>query len=102
MELTESNGKLEISLPPVLDLPAACELRDILVDAVARDTGADAVLHCAGVERISTAAIQVMLSAAAAFSTAARGLELASPTPSMIQAFAQLGLAADLDQLAAT
>lgn len=102
MELTETNGKLEIALPAVLDLPAACELRDILVDAVARDTGADTILDCARVERMSTAAIQVMISAGHAFTAAARRLDLEQPSAAMTQAFSQLGLSSALEQLVAT
>lgn len=99
MELKDSNGRLDIALPGMLDLPAAAELRDLLLDATARDTGADVVLDGAAVGRVSTAAIQVMLAASAALKLAARRLELEGPSDSLVAAFRHLGLATDLETL---
>ena len=93
MEIYEQNGRLKIDLPAVLDLPVAAELRDLLIDAAARDTAADLVLDCTLVERISTAAIQVIVAGGAALRLAARNLELD---------FRVLGLGDRLDQLLAT
>src|SRR5512145_2825994 len=59
MELKDYNGRLEVELPGALDLAATGELRDLLLDALAKDTAADVALKGAGVERIATAAIQV-------------------------------------------
>jgi len=99
MEINEQNGRLVIELPAVLDLPAAAEIRDLLIDAAARDTAADVVLNFHNVDRISTAAIQVTLAAAAALRLAARRLEAESASPAVVDAFRNLGLASDLDQL---
>lgn len=99
MELKDSNGRLDITLPGVLDLPAAAELRDLLLDAAARDTSADVVLDGAGVERISTAAVQVMLAGASALKMAARRLELEGASAALAAAFHNLGLASDLETL---
>ena len=99
MEILERNGRLKIDLPAVLDLPVAAELRDLLIDAAARDTAADLVLNCAMVERISTAAIQVILAAATAFRVVARGLVLEPPSGALTGAFRALGLEGHLDQL---
>lgn len=101
MDAKDNNGRLEIDLPPSLDLPMAAELRDTLLDALARDTGADLILKAAAVERASTAAIQVMLAAAAAYAGAARRLEIEGASEPLTAAFGHLGLAADLDKLMA-
>ncbi len=99
MEAKDNNGRLEIELPALLDLPLAAELRDVLLDALARDTGADLVLKADAVERVSTAAIQVLLAAQAAFAAAARRLEVEAASPALRAAFGHLGLTGDLDQM---
>lgn len=99
MELKENNGRLEVELPVVADLAAAGELRDLLLDALARDTAADVVLHAPSVERIATAFIQVILAGAPAFRTAARKLEIEDASPATAAAFRQLGLSEDLHNL---
>jgi len=99
MELKEANGRLEIKLPGIVDLPVAGDLRDVLLDALARDTAAEVVLKAGAVERLSTAAVQVVLAAADGFKSAARHLEFDKPSSAVTEAFTQLGLAADLDKL---
>jgi chemotaxis protein CheX len=99
MELKEGNGRLEIELPAVVDLPVAAELRDILLDALGRDSAADLILKASGVERLSTAGIQVMVAASGGFKGAARRLELESPSAAVTETFNQLGMAADLQKL---
>lgn len=99
MELKEGNGRLEVDLPAVLDLPMAADLRDTLLDALSRDSAADVVLKAAQVERISTATVQVVLAAAAGFAMAARRLEVEAPSRAFVTAFAQLGLTAELDKI---
>ena len=99
MELRDINGRLEIDLPGVLDLPTSAELRDILLDALARDSAADVVLKAAEVERLSTAGVQVVLAAAAGFKGAARRFEVEAPSRVVTETFNQLGLAADLQKL---
>jgi len=99
MELKENNGRLEVELPVAVDLGAAGELRDLLLDALAKDTAADVVLNGAGVERISTAAVQVILAGVPAFRTAARRLEIENASQALAASFRQLGLAEDFDNL---
>lgn len=99
MELKENNGRLEVELPAALDLAGAGELRDLLLDALAKDSGADVVLKAAGVERMATAAIQVILAGAPAFRTAARRLEIEDASQALTTAFRQLGLGEDFDNL---
>ncbi|WP_291717071.1 STAS domain-containing protein [Magnetospirillum sp. 64-120] len=99
MEINEQNGRLVIELPAVLDLPVAAELRDLLIDAAARDTSQDVVLNFANLERISTAGIQVILSAASALRAVARRLVVESLGDTPVSAFRTLGLSAELTQL---
>ncbi|MDO8608616.1 MAG: STAS domain-containing protein [Phaeospirillum sp.] len=99
MELKDNNGRLEIELPGVVDLSASAELRDTLLDALARDTAADVVLKADGVERMSTACVQVVLAAADGFKGAARRFEVEAPSSAVTETFAQLGLAANLQKL---
>lgn len=99
MELKDNNGRLEVELPGALDLAAAGELRDLLLDALAKDTAADVTLKGAAVERIATAVIQVILASVPAFRTAARRLEIEDASQAMAASFRQLGLSEDLDNL---
>lgn len=99
MEIVEHNGRLLIDLPAVLDLPTAAELRDLLIDAAARDTAADVVLNFSQVERVSTAATQVILAGAAALRLAARRMDAEAVPEPVTAAFTSLGLTAQLNQL---
>lgn len=99
MELKENSGRLEVELPGAIDLVGAGELRDLMLDALARDSAADLVLKGAGVERISTAAVQVILAGVPAFRTAARHLEIEDASSAMATVFRQLGLGEDFDNL---
>lgn len=99
MEIVEHNGRLLIDLPAVLDLPVAAELRDLLIDAAARDTAADIVLNFNNVVRISTAAAQVILAGAAALRLAARRMDAEAVPEPVTAAFTTLGLTAQLNQL---
>lgn len=99
MELKDNNGRLEVELPGTLDLVTAGELRDLLLDTLAKDSAADLVLRAAAVERIATAVIQVILAGEPAFRTAARRLEIEDASPALAASFRQLGLGEDLDKL---
>ncbi|MBC7951951.1 MAG: STAS domain-containing protein [Rhodospirillaceae bacterium] len=99
MELKENNGRLEVELPNAVDLAAAGELRDVLLDALARDSAADVVLKAAMVDRASTAAIQVILAGADAFRLAARRLEMENAPEALAATFRHLGLAEDFDHI---
>jgi len=99
MEINEQNGRLVIELPAVLDLPVAAELRDLLIDAAARDTSQDVVLNLANLERISTAGIQVILAGMPALRAAARRLVAENVGDATLSAFRTLGISAELTQL---
>ncbi len=99
MDLKEINGRLEVELPGAVDLTAALELRDVLIEALARETAADIVLKGDPVERVSTAAIQVILAAETAARLAARRLEIEGASDALAATFNHLGLAADFQTL---
>lgn len=99
MDISDINGRLEIQLPVSLDLPSASELRDVLLDALAHDSGAEIVLKAAAVERASTAAVQVLLAGAAAFKGAARHFAIEGANEPLAAVFRHLGLAAEFDKL---
>jgi len=99
MEVKDSQGRLEIELPEIVDLPAAGELRDLLIDALGREGGEPLVLKADRVARLSTAAIQVILAAARGFAAAARPFALTRPAVAVAEAFARLGLTDELKTL---
>lgn len=101
MELRDIGGRLEILLPSAMDLAAASELRDTLLDALARDTAAELALDASGVERIATACVQVIVSAAQGFTAAARRLEIERASEPFTAAFRHLGLGAELAKMTA-
>ncbi|NFV81737.1 hypothetical protein [Magnetospirillum aberrantis] len=97
MEIKDNNGRLEVELPGIVDLIAAGELRDLMLDALAKDSAADLILRGQAVDRICTAAIQVILAGVPAFRTAARRLEIEDATHMLEASFRQLGLGEDFD-----
>ncbi|EPY00783.1 STAS domain-containing protein [Magnetospirillum fulvum] len=99
METKESHDRLVINLPEIVDLLAAGELRDTLLDALVQDGNRDVALKADRVARLSTAAIQVILAAAPGFAGAARRLILDSPTAPVVEAFGRLGLNEELRKL---
>ena len=99
MEIETRTGRLEVTLPAVLDLPAASDLRDALMDALTADAVGELTLKAQAVERVSTAALQVILAAAADFKRAAHRLVIEAPSEQLSDAFRLLGLGADLASL---
>ncbi|CCG40803.1 STAS domain-containing protein [Magnetospirillum molischianum] len=99
METKESQGRLEIELPEIVDLLAAGELRDTLLDALGQSNGIDVAIKADRVARLSTAAIQVILAAAPGFAGSARRLILDSPAAPVVEAFGRLGLDDELQKL---
>jgi len=99
METKESQGRVEIELPEIVDLLAAEELRDRLLDALGQDSEAEVALKADRVARLSTAAIQVILAAAPGFAGAARRFVLDRPAAPVVEAFGRLGLNEELQKL---
>lgn len=79
-----------IVLPEVLDLSAAEPLQRALLDCAR--SGDPPILSGATVERVSTAAIQVLLAAAADARARGTALQLRDPSAALTDAFADLGI----------
>jgi len=97
MEVKNSQGRLEIELPEIVDILAAGELQTLLLDALAREGEGALALRADRVARLSTAAIQVILAAAGA--KADRPLILTRPAVAVAEAFARLGLTEELKKI---
>jgi anti-anti-sigma regulatory factor len=78
-----------IALPAVVDLDALDPVRDRLLDAFA--TGS-VTLDAGAVERVSTNALFLLLSAAETARRAGTGFAVAAPSPPLLAAIARLGL----------
>jgi chemotaxis protein CheX len=98
VEAGKVGGCARIRLPSALGMPEAASLRDALLGALAHEKG-DVVLDAAGVERLSTAAIQVVLAAMVEFRLAARLLAMEAVPSVVADGFRSLGLAAELRAL---
>lgn len=84
-----------LNLVPVMDMMVAEPLRQTLVQAVSR--GRHVVVDGSDVERIGTPCIQVLLAAANAFGEVGLNWQVTEPSPALSAAFADLGLAAELE-----
>lgn len=92
-----SRGSPEaVALPPVLDLLVAPRLKTLLEALLAG--GGAVCLDGATVEAASTPCIQVLLAASRSLRAEGRELALAAPSPPLRSAFADLGLAAELER----
>jgi chemotaxis protein CheX len=85
----EDNGVL--ALPALLDLTAAEPLHRTLLDRVR--AGDPLVVAGEAVERVSTAAVQVLLAAAADARARGNTFRLRDPSPVLTDALADLGVA---------
>ena len=82
----------------VNDATVADALRERLLQLIASDR--QVCLEGSEVERITTGCVQVLLAAAASLAAAGRPLGLVEPSPALQAAFADLGLAAELNRWA--
>jgi chemotaxis protein CheX len=81
-----------IVLPELLDLTAAEPLQRTLLDRM--QNGDPPIVIGAAVERVSTAAVQVLLAAAADAGSRGAALQLRDPSAALTDAFADLGVGA--------
>jgi anti-anti-sigma regulatory factor len=85
-----------LALPAVLDIAAAHGLKEALLDA--GSSSASLIIDGANVERVGTPALQVLLAAARELGGGERRFALTNPSPALRAAFADLGLAAELQR----
>ncbi len=97
---SQSEGKSysEISLPAVIDLPAAAELRQALLAALS-GVAPCILLDASEVERISTSAIQIILAAEKEIKPKGGSIGFNKISASLIQTWQDLGLASQLTSL---
>jgi anti-anti-sigma regulatory factor len=81
-----------IVLPAQLDLTAAEPLHQRLLDRAR--SGDPLVIGAAAVDRVSTAAVQVLLAAAAEVRSRGAAFQLRDPSPELAGALADLGVSA--------
>lgn len=82
------------ALPSVVDLAAAEQLHHSLQESCAHDIAL--VINGAAVQRVSTACVQVLVAAARASRARNVGFSLDLPSPSLLTAISDLGLASYL------
>ena len=83
-------GPCIVSLPPILDMAAALELKIALAAAL---TGGNAVQIVAGdVQRVATPALQVLTAAATSFAERGTGFAFGACAPALTEAVSTLGL----------
>ena len=83
-----------VPLPSVLDATTAHALKETLLEALS--LRADVVIDGAGVERVGTPGVQVLVAAGRSLVAGPHRLVLAKPSRALCEAFADLGLAAEL------
>jgi chemotaxis protein CheX len=81
-------------LPAMLDLTAAEPLHRALLDRAR--IGDPLVVNASEVARVSTAAVQVLLATAAEFRSRGNSFQLRDPSPLLMDALADLGVASHL------
>ena len=83
-------GPRIVSLPPILDMAAAVELRTTLAAALA--AGCAVQIEAGDVQRASTPALQVLTAAATSFGDQGTGFALGACAPALTEAVSSLGL----------
>lgn len=83
-----------ITLPRVLDIPAAAELRDVILDMVKPEMAVS--LQSDTVEQVTTPGIQVLMAVAAHIEGQKANLTVVKPAEALIEGFNDLGLFSQL------
>lgn len=83
-----------ITLPRVLDIPAAAELRETVLDLVV--SGMTVTLKSDNVEQLTTPGVQVLMAVAAHVEFQKASLTIANPSDALIDGFSDLGLFSQL------
>ncbi len=92
----EEAGRVQVGLPPDLDLPMAQPLVDSLRHAFA--VGDTIEILAEGVERLSTACIQALLVASRTAAESRQTFAIVGPSAAFVEACGDLGLADWLKQ----
>lgn len=89
-------ARQELNLPAIVDLDVLDQVRDQLIDMIEHDA---VTVGAAAVERVSTNALFMLLSAAESARRSARVFTISNPSESMRAAVERLGLAAEFSPL---
>lgn len=79
-----------ITLPPILDIPAAADLRETILETV--ESEMTIVFQADAVEQVTTPGIQMLMAAAAFIERKKARLTMAKPSDELIDGFSELGL----------
>jgi len=84
----------EIALPRILDIPAAADLRETILEKV--KPGMAVTIQSDGVEQVTTPGIQALMAVAAYLERQKAELTMAKPSDALIDSFSDLGLFSQL------
>lgn len=85
---------LHITMPRVLDISAAADLRDVILEMVEPEMGV--VMQSADVEQMTTPGVQVLLAVASYIDRRKAKLKIVKPSDAFIDSFGDLGLFSNL------
>lgn len=97
--MSESNSELndemcQITLPPILDIPAAADLKETVLEKVT--PGINLTLHSDEVEQITTPGIQMLMAIVAHIADQKANLTVVKPSDVLVDGFNDLGLFSQL------
>lgn len=81
---------LHITIPRVLDIPAAADLKDVVLDMLEPEMAV--AIQSTDVEQMTTPGIQVLLAVAAYVDRRKAKLKIVKPSEAFIEGFSDLGL----------
>ncbi len=81
---------LHITMPRVLDIPAAADLKDVVLEMVEPEMTVS--IQSADVEQMTTPGIQILMASAAYIDRRKAKLKIVKPSEAFIDGFSDLGL----------
>jgi anti-anti-sigma factor len=85
---------VNVTLPPVLDIPGSEALRDSILDALA--PGMNLTLNSEQVEQVTTPGLQILLAVAECAARREATFKVVHPSEALIEAFRESGLFSNL------
>ena len=84
----------QITLPGVLDIPVAADLKEAVLEMVV--AGSNVTIQSDAVEQVTTPGIQVLMATAAYIEEQKANLTLIKPSDALVDGFSDLGLFSQL------
>ena len=94
LQSEQMDDTYQVTLPRVLDIPAAAELRDGVLEMT--ESGMTVSIRSGGVEQVTTPGIQVLLAVADYAGRKNARFTMVEPSEALIDGFSNLGLFAQL------